>query len=179
MNTYLILAIIFALITLYFFTITVKKSLHERTAMWAGFTVVSLVITTIVIGLYQQERLYYNPKEIPDNVMSQQIQDVVHAYNLQDDYYEADIPKFKKGEYRANTPLKFSNYKVTNIVKKPRGQYITIEKDNNSVVIYDPVGKRNIKLEQQYTFIGSPSLSYPFVVKLHYKKDEKSKFKLF
>lgn len=179
MNTYLILAIVFGLITLALFTLTVKHaSKGERSAMWSGFTIVSLVVTVIVVGVYQQEKLYYSPKEIADNVLSKQIQDVVHAYYLTDDYYEADIPKFEKGEYRENTPLKFSDYTVTNIVKKPRGQYITIEKNNKSVIIYDPIGKRDIKLEQQYTFLGSPSLSYPFVVKLHYK-DDHSRFVLF
>ena len=90
MNTYLILAIVFSLITLALFTLTVKHaSKGERSAMWSGFTIVSLVVTVIVVGVYQQEKLYYNPKEIADNVLSKQIQDVVHAYYLTDDYYEA------------------------------------------------------------------------------------------
>lgn len=180
MTIYIILIILFALISIAFFTVMIRDASRGlRSARFMFYFLVSFMIMILFMGLNMQNKLFQNPSEVADNVLNAQVQEVVFSYIKQSDYYEADMLKVKTDGYKKNTPLKLTDYTVTNIVKKPKGQYITVRKNDNTFVIYDPAGKKSVKLEQAYTFQGSPSISHPFIMKLHYKEEPEKRFNLF
>lgn len=180
MNIFIILTILFALGSLAFFTLMIRDvSRGKRSAKFMFYFLVSLILAVLFLGLNKQYQLFQNPKEVADNVLNAQVQDVAFAYITQKEYYEADMLKVQTDGYAKNTPLRLTDYTVVNIVKKPKGQYITVRKNDNTFVIYDPAGKKSVKLEQTYTFLGSPSISHPFIMKLHFQKDPEKRFIFF